>query len=155
MDPLSLILLLTAAGVVLLVGELLLPTHGVLGLLGLLSLGAGLVVIFTVNKWAGLIVFLAAILASPFLVTVAMKVWSKSSVGRGIILDPAPMTVAPPPVTVGQSGVAISALRPMGECEFGAVRLEAISDLGMIEAGSKVRIVAIDRGRPTVRAVPA
>jgi membrane-bound ClpP family serine protease len=155
MDPLSLIILLTAAGVVLLVGELLLPTHGILGLLGLLCLGAGLVVIFTVNRWAGLIVFLAAIVASPFLVTLAMKVWSRTSVGRGIILDPAPATVAPSPVAVGQTGVAISALRPMGECEFGAVRLEVTSDMGMIEAGTKVRVVAIDRGLPTVRAVPA
>jgi membrane-bound serine protease (ClpP class) len=153
MDPTSLIFLLVAAGVVLLLAELLLPTHGVLGVLGLLCLGAAIVVVFTINKWAGLIVFLAAILVSPLLLNLAMKLWAKSPVGRRVILQPVENARASVPVTPGQVGTTVTELRPLGECDFGDARLEVASQLGIIRAGTKVRIVAIEQGRPTVRAV--
>jgi membrane-bound ClpP family serine protease len=152
MDPMMLILLLVAGGVVLLVGELLLPTHGVLGVLGLLCIGSAIVVCFRVNRWVGLGVFVAGVVASPFLVNVALQLWAKSPVGKKIILEPVQVGRAPAPVRVGQIGVAASEMRPMGECEFGDVRIEAISELGIIVPGQKVRVVAIDNGRPTVRA---
>jgi membrane-bound ClpP family serine protease len=155
LDPLTLILLLVAGGIVLLVGELLLPTHGLLGVVGLLCLGGAIAVCFRVNKWVGLGVFIGAIVASPFLIQAALYLWAKSPVGKKIILEPVQISRAPSPVRIGQVGVAISEMRPMGEVEFGDVRLEAMSELGIILAGQKVKVVSIDAGRPTVRAVTA
>jgi membrane-bound ClpP family serine protease len=155
MDPMALILVLLAAGVVLLVAELLLPTHGVLGILGLLCVGGALIVVFRINRWVGLGVFLACILASPFLFNIAMNLWAKSPVGRKVILQPVGAARTVPTITVGQTGTAVTALRPIGECDFGEQRLEAMSELGIIHPGKKVKIVSINNGRPTVRAVEA
>jgi membrane-bound serine protease (ClpP class) len=155
MDPMALILLFATAGIVLLVGELLLPTHGVLGIIGLLCIGAAVFVIFRVNQWVGLAVFVGLILASPFIINFAMTLWAKSPVGRRIILQPLAQRAATTTVTVGQTGRAVTELRPIGECDFGEQRLEALSELGIIHAGQQVRIVSIDNGRPTVRAVEA
>lgn len=152
MDPIVLIFLLLAAGAVLFVGELLLPTHGVLGIVGLVCLGLSIALVFTLNKWIGLAIFLAAMVASPFLLNLAMWIWAKSPVGKRIILQPIELSRAPAPIRIGQSGLAVTELRPMGECDFGDQRLEAVSQLGIIPAGAKVKVVAIDNGRPTVRA---
>ena len=59
------------------------------------------------------------------------------------------------PIKLGQIGISVNEMRPLGECDFGDQRLEAVSELGIIAPGSKVRVVAIDNGRPTVRAVDA
>jgi membrane-bound ClpP family serine protease len=74
-------------------------------------------------------------------------------VGRRIILQPLQTAPAPAAVAIGQTGVAVSELRPMGECDFGNQRIEVISELGMIQPGQKVKVVAINSGRPTVRVV--
>jgi membrane-bound ClpP family serine protease len=155
MDPMFLILMFAAAGIVLLVGELLVPTHGVLGVFGVLCFAAALVVVFRINQWVGLGVFLGMILASPFLITFAMNLWAKSPVGRRVILQPLEKRASASSVMVGQTGSAVTELRPIGECDFGEYRLEALSELGIIHAGQKVRVVSIDNGRPTVRAVQA
>src|SRR5262245_50282128 len=81
MDPMALILIFAAAGLVLLVGELLLPTHGVLGILGVLCFAGALFMVFRVNQWIGLGAFVALILASPFIITHAMNLWARSPVG--------------------------------------------------------------------------
>src|SRR5262245_55179182 len=153
MDPMALILMFAAAGIVLLIGELLLPTHGLLGVLGLLCFAAALVVVFRVNQWAGLGIFLAMILASPFIVNCAMNRWARSPVGSKLILQPLQRQPATSSLLVGETGTAVTELRPVGECDFGPQRLEALSELGIIHAGQQVRIVSIDNGRPTVRAV--
>ena len=151
MDPIWIIILLLALAAVLLLSELALPTHGVLGVAGLLALGGALAECFYLNRWFGLTIFLAAILASPLLLNLAMKIWSHSPVGRRLILQPIQTNPPPPQIRLGQLGVAVTELRPMGECDFDDHRLEALSELGIIQAGQQVKVVAIDNGRPTVR----
>ena len=155
MDPIVLILILVAVGIVLLVGELLLPTHGVLGILGVLCFGAAIGVCFQMNKWVGLGIFFVAVIASPFALGLAMSLWARTPVGRRMILPPLETSRAPSPIKLGQIGISVNEMRPLGECDFGDQRLEAVSELGIIAPGSKVRVVAIDNGRPTVRAVDA
>ena len=153
MDPLALILILIAAGVALLVGELLLPTYGLLGLLGLLCFAGVMVVAFMIDRWLGLSVFLGSVIASPFLITVGLNLWSRSRVGRKIILPPIEGTRGVAPVGLGDLGVAVTDMRPMGECDFGDQRLEAISERGIIRHGDKVRVVGVVNGRAIVRPV--
>jgi membrane-bound serine protease (ClpP class) len=61
--------------------------------------------------------------------------------------------IEPLPVQIGEVGVAVSEMRPGGECEFAGRRLEAYSDHGIISAGTRVQVVSIDNRRPVVRAV--
>lgn len=145
--------MLFLGGIILLIGELLLPTHGVLGIAGTLCFGGVIIVCFRVNQWLGLGVFFLAIVSSPFLFNLTMKLWARSAVGRKIILPPLHVERAPSIVKLGQLGTAVTEMKPMGECDFGDVRIEAVSELGMIPPGRSVKVIAIDNGRPTVRIV--
>ena len=152
MDPIPLMLLLVGAGVVLLIGELLLPTHGLLGILGLASLMGAIAACFWINRWAGLAVFVAALIASPFIWMFMISVWMKTPIGKRVVLPPMESNRAAITVRLGDIGTAVTELRPMGECEFGGgERLEATSERGIIPAGSQVKIVAMGDGKPIVR----
>ena len=153
MDPIALSLLLLAGALVLLVGELLLPTHGVLGLMGLICLAGAIGVTFYINRWLGMGVFLAAIVVSPFAWAIGLKIWERSPVGRRVLLPPAEVARPVIPVKLGQVGTAFSEMRPMGEVDFDDLRMEAISERGIIRAGQKVKVVAVTNGVATVRAV--
>jgi membrane-bound serine protease (ClpP class) len=150
----QLAILLFGIGVVLLVGELLLPTHGLLGILGAGGVVAAIVACYRIDFWLGTGVFIAAMVAAPFVGTAAVKLWPKTPVGRRVVLAPPPVDVVDVPlVRVGQDGVSVSELRPMGVCEFESGRIEAISEHGMIAPGRRVTVVAMSGSRPTVRAV--
>ena len=56
-------------------------------------------------------------------------------------------------VAVGQTGVSVSELRPMGVCAFGPDRVEASAEHGTIPPGSAVEVIAMVDRRPIVRAL--
>jgi membrane-bound ClpP family serine protease len=152
----ALVALLLAIGVILLIGELLLPTAGLVGLIGVVAIIAAIVVAGMQNVWAAALLTVALAIATPLLWGLWMKIWPRTPIGRRVILPPVDSTPPPPPVTVGQAGVAISQLRPMGICEFASpqgasIRVEAHSEHGMIEPGTTIRVVALVNNRPTVR----
>jgi len=155
MTPALLAALLFIAGVILMVAEVLLPTHGLLGLLGVLSFAGTTVALYFVNQWLGVGTLAALVFSSPFWFMAAMRMWPKTPVGKRLVLN---ATVPSHPSQAaslqrGQEGVAMTEMRPMGECEFSGVRVQANSQLGIIAAGTKVRIVALDGHQPTVTAV--
>jgi membrane-bound ClpP family serine protease len=153
MNPIILIFLFIAVGIVLFIAEMMLPTHGVLSIAGVLCFGCAIVVLFRANQWIGLTIFLAAIVTSPVLFSLGVKLWTKSPVGRRIVLPPVQTIRAPESIALGQIGVAVTDLRPAGECDFGDQRMRAVSQFGEIRSGEKVKIIAIDNGRPTVRTI--
>jgi hypothetical protein len=108
---------------------------------------------FYINQWLGLGVFLGALAAQP-----ADRLGIRDPVAkdvRGQAIDPPAVQHAPAsvPVTVGQTGVAVSRLGPVGECDFGEHRFEAVAERGFIEPRQQVKVVAITAGKPVVRAV--
>ncbi len=52
---------------------------------------------------------------------------------------------------LGKSGIALTPLRPSGVVEIDGTRLEVATEGEFIAAGSRVRIVAMDRRRYFVR----
>jgi membrane-bound ClpP family serine protease len=146
---------LLLGGLVLLAGEVLLPAQGILGVLGGACLLGSIGVGFWINQWLGAGLLTAVLIASPFAATAAINLWPKTPFGKRIILIPEPSRVTLPTVAAGETGTAISELRPMGEIEVNGQRLEARSDRGLISAGSSVRIVGLVDGRVIVRAVNA
>ena len=151
MTPTTLTLLLLAGGVALLVVEMLLPTHGLLGVVGAAALVAAVVVSFRADRRVGLGLAVALVALSPFAAMLWVKVWPKTAVGKRMILAPVKEAPAAPVVRVGQAGVTASELRPMGVCDFGAERVEARAERGTIPPGRRVEVIALVDGRPTVR----
>lgn len=149
----QLAILLSILGVAMLVAELLLPTHGLLGVLGVCSIFVSIGVCFVINRWLGLGVFMAVLAASPLVGAAFVKYWPRMLVGRKLVLQPTSQQRPPLAAQIGQTGVTVSDLRPMGECEFDGQRMEAISEYGLIGAGQRVRVVSINDRRPVVRVV--
>ena len=153
MQPHEYAILAYAAGIVLIAAEVLLPTHGLIGLAGAISILVSVAFCFAIDPWIGLGVFAATLAASPFAFALAMRIFPRTPFGRRLLLPPVKDEVPPVTVQIGQVGVTVSELRPMGTCEFAGVRVEALSDQGIVAPGQKVRVVNLNNRRPTVRVV--
>ena len=143
--------LLLASGVILLVAETLLPTHGLLAITGGCAAMAAVFIASRENAMVGLALLCVCAVATPFVWTAFVKLWPRTPVGRRLVLQDLAAPPPPPPVRIGQAGVAISELRPMGTCEFDGMRIEALSEHGIVQAGTNVKVVALVNNRPTVR----
>jgi membrane-bound ClpP family serine protease len=154
MTPELIIPLLFLIGLVLLVGEVLLPTHGLLGALGLIAIVGGIGYAFRFNTMLGVGLLTGTVLASPFAFALAMKVYPHTPIGKRMILN---ATMGAPRelvrLSIGDVGRAVSDLRPAGQCQFSTGEYEAHSEGPMIHASSVVKVVNIESGRITVRAV--
>ena len=153
MQPHEYAILTYAAGVFLLAAEVLLPTHGIIGIAGAISILASIAFCFAIDPWIGAGVFAATLAASPFAFALAMRIFPKTPFGRMLILPPVKEEVPAVQVQIGQVGTTVSELRPMGTCEFSGVRVEALSDSGIVAPGQKVQVVNLNNRRPTVRVV--
>jgi membrane-bound ClpP family serine protease len=146
-------ILLFGIGIALLLGELLLPTHGLLGIAGAGAILGGVVTCYRVDFWLGTGVFITTMVVTPFAGAMAVKLWPKTPIGRRVVLPPVIDAIPEPTVRVGQRGITVSELKPMGVCEFESGRVEAISEHGMIDPGRPVTVIGLTNNRPTVRAV--
>lgn len=147
-------ILLAAVGLALIVAEVFLPTHGLVGLLGGGAIVAAVAVCFFINQWLGLALATTVVVAMPVAAGVWVKLWPKTPVGRRMFLPPPPKGAPVQAVVhVGDVGRTVSELRPMGTCEFGQQRVEARSEQGVVAPGRLVRVVAFADGHPTVRPV--
>ena len=156
MTPLTLAILCFAGGVILMIAEILLPSHGILGLLGAGALITGVGASFAINQYAGLGSAVGVVLLMPVAVAAWVKVWPHTYAGKRLILGPtagAAAHVRAVNLSVGQIGTVVSELRPGGLCEFGAERFESRCERGTIPAGRRVEVIAVVDGRPLVRAV--
>jgi membrane-bound ClpP family serine protease len=149
------LILLLVAGAVLLLAELILPAHGVLGACGVVSMLCAVGVCFRLSPWASLGLLLAMLLATPFAWSAAVRIWPNTPIGRRVVLPRVEMERAPMAFQLGQKGVAVGDLKPMGECSFEGKRVDARAESGIIPAGTPVVVVSADGRMATVRAVEA
>jgi membrane-bound ClpP family serine protease len=151
MSPAMWAALLGAIGVVLLIAELGLPTHGVVGIMGIISILAGVGACFFINALLGLGILLALVALTPVAWAAFVNLWPKTPVGKRLVLSNISGATTVPGVRIGQIGVTVSELRPWGECEFDGVRVEATSEHGIIASARSVRVVALTDRRAVVR----
>jgi membrane-bound serine protease (ClpP class) len=57
------------------------------------------------------------------------------------------------PARVGQTGRAVTPMRPAGRVEVGEVVIDAVAEFGFIEAGASVRVVKVDGMRIAVEVI--
>lgn len=134
-------------GLALLVIELIfIPGTTIVGIVGLLCIIAGLVMTFnnfgTSAGWmttGGTAILSSAVFIYAFKAGVWGKFALKTSSDSRVNED------KPILVNVGDEGIALSTLRPMGKAEFNSEVLE-VSSLGeLVESNSKVRVLKIEK----------
>lgn len=163
MTALVWILLLLGVGLALIVLEVFVPSGGVLGLLAVLALGAGVVTTFVEQGLAtGLTVLAGVFVAVPVVLMLAFRWFPATPLGRRVLPPPPRAEDVLPDAAqrqrlrgfVGRGGRSTSELVPWGSVEVGGEPFEAVSEGEPITVGSDVDIVGV-QGRALVVRVRA
>ncbi|MEM1118242.1 MAG: NfeD family protein [Bacteroidota bacterium] len=134
----------------------LVPGFNVVGVVGVVGAAVGVVYAFVeYGLGGGLGTLAATILASGGLVYV---LWESGAWDRFILSDSLRRDADQDAVehesrsrALGKTGTAVTPLRPGGVAEVEGARLEVETEGAFIAAGSRVRVVAMDRRRYIVR----
>lgn len=158
-------IILIAAGLLLVFAELFLPTGGMLGILAAVLAIAGVVCMFRVSTTAGAIALLGLAVLGPLAAMFALKIWPSTPLGRRILGVADEQTQERERQAeeearkqrtsiIGAPGLVLVDLRPIGIVEVNGKRYDAISELGFIPAGGRIRVTSIEGNELRVRAAP-
>jgi membrane-bound serine protease (ClpP class) len=147
----AIVTLLYGVGLLMLVAEIFIPSHGVLTLAGLGFLVVAVVKTFSYGgREAGVIAIFACSVFLPAFAFVAIKYWRRTPIGRRIAPPNPVVTAADTSVPVeeltrliGQTGRSTTPLRPVGICDFDGKRISCVAAFGIIEAGTAVEGVRL------------
>ena len=141
--------LLYILGVTLVIVERVLPTFGLVGIVGLLTIIFGVYLTMRNNEPAGWVAIATVLIVLPAGLLWAVKNWHRSPIGRRISPPNPELTAADRmpedhmAALIGQVGTTRSELRPVGMCEFNGQRIECVAEFGMIEPNVKVQGVRV------------
>ena len=162
MEPVSLAYLLIAAGLLLLLTELLFPS-GICFALAVCAIVGGVAItfIYSPDPYVGWLTLLVVFVVVPLVLHVVVRFWRKTSMGKRFFLESPEedATVASLPVNLelgrlrGRVGRAVSDLRPSGVSDFDGWRVDTITEGMMVEAGQWVRCIDVKAGKVIVRPV--
>jgi membrane-bound ClpP family serine protease len=160
MDPLVWAALLLLLGLTLVVAEVFIPSGGILSVLSISSLVAGITMAFYYRGIEVGFVFLTitAVLV-PGALTLAFRWWPHTPMGRRLLLDvPTSEEVLPDTPQrrtlrqlVGKLGVAKTVMLPSGAIQVDGQLIDALSEGMPIEAGQTVRVIEVRGNRVVVR----
>lgn len=144
MDNWIMIGVLFGVGMILLLADFFLPTHGLLTLASFGVLGFALYETFNLNRGAGLVALVLLLVGMPSILSVAVRVWPRTWMGRRIS-PPNPVLTEADRLPaeelgsfVGRTGRSLTPLRPVGMCLFNDKRVECVAETTMIAAGVEV-----------------
>lgn len=163
MSPLLWILLLVAVGLALVLLEVFVPSGGVLGLLAVLALGAGIVTAFVEQgAMVGMGVLAAILAAVPMVLGLAFRWFPATPLGRRVLPPPpSPDEVLPDAAVrqrlrglVGRRGRSVSELIPWGGVEIDGEPFEAMSEGGPIAGDEAIEVTGVQGRALVVRVAP-
>ena len=142
--------------------EFVIPSAGLLGVAATVSLITGVVLLFKLNTWAGLVGLTVSLIALPFIAGFGLRIFPHTPVFRWLLLrnpeqpqaDARALERGAMDVEVsllGQEGRAVSDLRPVGVCLIDGRRRECLAATGYIRTGATVKVVAVDGMQVKVR----
>jgi membrane-bound ClpP family serine protease len=144
----------------LLVVEAFMPSGGVIGALAGVCAIVGIVLFFRFDTTWGLASMAVTLLALPFLIAGLIWVWPNTIVGRALTLNDEQKPVRSEDggpeegtIVVGLEGTAETDLRPVGACRLNGRRVDCFAVAGVIEAGTAVRVWAVQGGTIKVKPV--
>lgn len=158
MSDIGVIVVLYLVGVLILMADIFLPSHGILTLSGLGVLIAAVVKTFSYGgRDAGIVAVLGCLVFLPTFAYLAIKYWHRTPMGK-LISPPNPVLTAKDvglPVEelsrlIGATGRSVSPLRPVGICEFNGRRVSCMAQFGMLDAGVPVEGYDLSGGTLTV-----
>ncbi|MBQ6688285.1 MAG: NfeD family protein [Bacteroidales bacterium] len=139
-------------GLILIFAEILLiPGVGIAGVLGLISIGGSCFYAFnefgTMIGWivTGINVLLIVLLAAY---TLRAKTWKRLSLETNIDSKAVSSDYK---VSLGDKGITMTRLAPMGMVRFGDESVEVKALEGMLDSGLEVEVVMIENGRIYVK----
>jgi membrane-bound ClpP family serine protease len=151
-------IVLVTAGLALLFLEIFVP-GGVLGIIGGLALLTAIVCGFIEFPHPyGLVSALGILAVSGVSLALWVRLVPGSLLGRKIALAEdgrAFKSSDRMDSLVGAEGVAQSALRPAGIARFNGQRVDVVAEGQYIDAGARIRVVAVEGNRVTVREIQA
>ena len=148
----ALIISLIIIGLALLFAEILLiPGVGLAGILGVISMGGSCYFAFADYGMTTGLVVLAVILLVLILMMVWVlraKTWKRMSLDTNIDSKAVALEI---PVAVGDKGVTMTRIAPMGNARFGDKSVEVTSFEGIINSGVEVEVVSVDGMKVVVK----
>ncbi len=127
---------LVVIGLFLMAAEVFLPTGGILFVLALGALIAGIAMAFYSDVTQGVLTLVAVFILIPLLGPVLLHIMPRTTMGKKLILEAAEedASVAAMPVNLeleqlrGRYGKTVSSLRPAGITEFDGRRVDTLSE---------------------------
>lgn len=155
---------LLAASILLLVLEIFIPSAGVISFIAAGCAVVGVVSLFLYDAVWGVAGLLTMLIAGPGVFFWGLSLWRHTPIGRKIIGETDEEAVLAQRRAeeeaklalqrmVGTEGIAATDLRPVGVVIINGQRYDALSEMSLIAAGTKVRVTVVDGNQIKVRAV--
>ncbi len=158
---------LALGAVLLFLLELLVPSGGIIGIASFIAVIFSIVAFFGVSEWWGIGSIGVFIVLVPLAINFAIKILPHTPIGRRLMLgdledeeegamsrqERERLEREQAQALVGAQGVTLSDLRPVGAVEIEGARIEALSEAGVIPAGTRVRVVRVEGMQVKVRPV--
>jgi len=142
---------------ILLVLEIFIPSLGLLTAIALLCLAGGVYIFFQISTAVGWIGVWTAVILIPVVWALVYKLLPKTKLGRVLELKKVEQAMGGIPdqehleSLLGQSGMVLTPLRPVGMCEFDGNKVVCVSDMGFIEKQIQVKVIHVEGNKVTVR----
>ena len=155
LNTILIVCLLILFGVALMLAEVyLIPGFGIAGLLGMSCIGGGVAVAYLkISVLAGHWVLVGALLLLALFIVLFMRGRTLDRMALKTDIDSKVDLVSELPVKVGDEGVAVSRLAPMGSIMVNDNKLEARSLNGFIDENEKVVITKFEGNIAVVKKV--
>ena len=141
----------------LLVLEIFIPSLGLLTVLALVCLAGGLALFFQVSAAVGWIGVWTAAILIPVVWVVVYKFFPKTKIGQILELKKTGDALPGIPdqeqlnALVGQTGVVVTPLRPVGMCEFDGKKVVCVSEADFVSKHTTVKVIHVEGNKVTVR----
>ncbi|MEM1186465.1 MAG: NfeD family protein [Planctomycetota bacterium] len=157
-------LALIAAAVLLLIVEAFVPSGGLIAAVAAVGAVAGVVFLFRVSVSWGVIGLLLVMVLGPTSFFFALNMLPQTPMGRALLGAPSEeeemarelaesKEEADRAALVGQEAITLTDLRPVGEIRIDGQRYEATAISGLVDAGSRVRVVKVDSSHIRVKPI--
>jgi membrane protein implicated in regulation of membrane protease activity len=160
MSPLAWAFLLLLAAFILLVIEMFVPSHGVIGAIAAICVGAAVVAGFYQGLAWGVLMLAISAVSVPIAVWAVFMYWPQTPLGQKILikLPESPDEVLPESyrdrrALIGKIGISKSKMLLAGAISIDGKQYDAVSEDLPIEEGMEVQVVAIKMNGIVVRAL--
>lgn len=157
-------LVLMGLSVLLVLLEVFIPSYGILAITAVIVVAAGITSLFFHDTTTGLIGLLTALGVGPFIGWGAFVLWKNSPLGRIMLgetneeqvharMEAEQAARDALQQMVGKRGHAVTDLRPVGVVVIEGHRMDASSEIGIIDSGQAIEVVRADGIQITVKAI--